>query len=109
MSVPPKAQASAALARVFWMLLGPMALVLTAMAVLRAGRGWLTGADVAYLSFLAAVLLARWFEFRAGDPQTADGEPATAQDLRRYLVVTTTVGLVVWVALNLVANYWLAG
>ena len=70
---------------------------------------WLTGADIAYLVFLGVVLLARWAEFRTGQPQTATGEPATRADLRRFLIVTAAGGLLAWVGVNLVANYWLAG
>jgi hypothetical protein len=54
------------------------------------------------------MLLGRWLEFRGGHAQTATGEPATRADLRRYLVTATVVGLLVWVAANVVANHWLA-
>lgn len=108
MSVPQETRSSAALARVYWMLLGPMALALAAFSIVKAGPGWLNPADIAYFALLAAVLAARCLEFRAGSPQTAEGEPATPADLRRYLIATSVIGLAIWVFLNLLANLWLA-
>jgi hypothetical protein len=95
------------LARLFWLLAGPMFLLLLAVAVVRTGNGWLTPVDFAFLGVLAAMLLARWLEFRAGNPLTADGEPATPVHLRRYLVGATATGLAVWCAANVVGNYLL--
>ena len=108
MTTSERTPASAALARLVWMMLGPVALVLTAVAIVRTGNGWLTGADIAYFAVLGAVLLARWGEFRGGSAQTATGEPATREDVRRFLIFTAAGGLLVWVAANLVANHWLA-
>jgi hypothetical protein len=33
------------------------------------------------------------------------GEPATASDLRRYIIVTALAGTAIWVAANIVSNY----
>jgi hypothetical protein len=96
----------AALARVVWMILGPMALA--GVAVVQAGRGWLIGPDIACLSFLGVVLVARWVEFQGGHAETATGEPLTRDDLRGILMITAGVGPVTWVLANLIANHWLA-
>jgi hypothetical protein len=53
------------------------------------------------------MLLGRWLGFRGGRPQKATGEPATAEDLRRYWLFTAGVGLLVFVFANLIGNYWL--
>ena len=45
-------------------------------------------------------MLGRWLEFRGGQPKTSTGEPATAADLRRYLLMTSTLGIVVWIVAN---------
>jgi hypothetical protein len=47
------------------------------------------------------MLLGRWAEFRGGDPRTATGEPATRQDLRRYTLLASVLGLAVWGAVAL--------
>jgi hypothetical protein len=98
---------TAVLARVFWMLLGPLLLLLMTFTVVQTGNGWSTTADFAFLGILGAMMLARWLEFRSGEAQTADGDPATPQDLRRYLIGVAGLGLSVWVAANVVGNYML--
>lgn len=98
----------AILCRVFWMLLGPMFLGLTAFLVIRVGNGWLTIADFAYLAVLGGMMLARWLEFQLGRPLTAEGEPATPGHLRRYLIGLGVIGLAVWVIANVIGNHALA-
>jgi hypothetical protein len=94
------------LGRVIWIMLGPLLLVLMTFLIIETGNGWLTAADFAFLSILAGMMLGRWLEFHAGNPQTAEGEPATARDLRRYLIGTTIIGLGVWAIANVIGNYW---
>jgi hypothetical protein len=91
--------------RLFWMLLGPTLLLVLAFVIVGTGNGWLTGADFGYLGILAAVMVARWLEFRAGNPRTSVGEPATQKHLYRYLVGVAVVGLAVWVAANVLGNH----
>lgn len=93
---------TALLARLTWMLLGPVGLFAAAVAVASDWGGWLTATDLAFLTVLGLMLLGRWVEYRTGQAQTAYGEPATAADLRRYAVAAAAVGLGVWVAANLV-------
>jgi hypothetical protein len=50
------------------------------------------------------MLAGRWMEFRLGTPLTATGEPATADDLRRYALGLGLIGLGVWVVVNLIGN-----
>lgn len=96
------------LARVFWMLLGPLFLFVLAFNITGKGAGWLTPVDIAYFIVLGGMLLARWVEFRGGNPQTTSGESATPQDLRRYVLMTLAIGFALWVIANLIGNYWLA-
>jgi hypothetical protein len=93
--------------RVFWMLLGPLLLGVTTYMIIRTGNGWLTIADLAFLGLLAGMMLGRWLEFRGGNPQTAEGEPAGPHHLRRYLIAVLMIGLAIWVIANIVANYLL--
>jgi hypothetical protein len=97
-----------AAARVFWMMAGPLVLAILAYNIAMSGGGWLIGLDVAYLVILALVLAARWLEFRTGRAQTAEGEPLTAPDLRRYMIGALVIGLTVWVGANFIGNVWLA-
>jgi hypothetical protein len=95
--------------RVFWMMMGPLCLVLFTFSILQLRSGWLTWADVGYLAVLGAMLLVRWLEFRNGDPRTVDGKPATWGDLRRYVQTALPLGLGVWILANVIANHVLDG
>lgn len=95
-----------ALARVFWMMVGPMALVVLLIGILTKGSGWFTLTDFAFFTVLGGMLLARVIEFRGGNPLTDLGEPATPAHLRRYVIATLVVGLGVWVLANLIGNHW---
>lgn len=94
----------AMLGRITWMMIGPMALAVAAFLVVSKGGGWLTSADLSYLAVLVVMLFGRWLEFQGANPQKATGEPATANDLRNYVLGATIVGLVVWVIANLLGN-----
>jgi hypothetical protein len=98
---------SALFGRVFWMMIGPLALVLLAFTIVQIGSGWLTWADVGYLTVLGGMLWARWQEFRRGNAKTTDGQPATPTHWHRYVQTTLPLGLGVWVIANVVGNHLL--
>ena len=56
---------------------------------------------------LGGLLVARWLEFRGGNPQTSTCEPATPADLRHYVLGTIVLGFGAWVVANLIGNHWL--
>jgi hypothetical protein len=97
------------LGRLIWMLLGPIALLGLLVLIGANGNGWFTAADLAFFVVLALMLAGRWLEFYGGNPQTADGEPATPRHLHRYWLGAGLGGLACWVAANLVGNHWLGG
>lgn len=93
-------------ARLTWMFFGPIALLLATLAILTNQGGWATVADVVFLIALIAMAVGRVVEFRAGNAQTATGEPATASDLRRYLIGLAIIGPVIFLAANLMGQHW---
>ncbi len=93
--------------RLFWLFAGPMFLMVLALNIAQRGTGWLTPIDLGYFLILGGMLLGRWLEFRSGSAMTATGEPATASDLRRYMVTAAIAGLALWAAANLLGNHWL--
>lgn len=95
---------SAALGRIVWMMLGPLLLIVAGFAIVSSDDGWTAFSDIAYLVILAAMLVGRWLEFRGGQPERADGAPATASDLTRYLLLAPLVGIAGWILANLVGN-----
>jgi hypothetical protein len=107
MAASQAASVLAVFGRITWMLLGPVALVLATFGIVNRGEGWVTAPDILYFTILGLMFLGRWLEFRGGNPQTADGQPATPEHLRRYLIVGAGAGLAIWVFANLLGNYGL--
>lgn len=97
------------LARLHWVMYGPMILLLLLLGVATKGGGWFTLLDVAFIVVLATVMFARWYEFRGGNSVTGTGEPATPTHLRNYLVGAVLIGLGTWIVANLIGNPWQEG
>ena len=91
--------------RLFWMMVGPMALVMTTYFIVTSGTGWTTTADFLFFIILGGMILGKWLEFRGGSPETSTGEPATAADLRRYILMVVIAGPAVWIVANILGNY----
>jgi len=92
-----------ALARLFWMMAGPAALLLLTVSIAHKDAGWFTPTSIAFLIVLVGTIVAR-----RSDPQNSYGDPTTTVDLQRHLIGTVSVGLMLWVAANLLGNHWLA-
>lgn len=56
----------------------------------------MTSTDAGFFVLLMGLPLARWIEFRGGDPRTSMGEPATQSHLKKYITATLFVGLAAW-------------
>lgn len=82
--------------RATWSLVGPVALVVLTLTIVKLAGGWRIVADLAYIAVLATMLFSRWIEHicKSGD--------ASNDDLRQYLIQTTIIGLTVWA----VATLW---
>jgi len=93
-----------AVARVFWMMFGPVALLFCAVKITSKGGDWLTPIDFAFFGVLASMLMARLMEFRSGEGRTAEGQPLTASGLRRYFMVTAVVAIAIWLGAHLIGG-----
>jgi hypothetical protein len=92
------------LARLFWMMAGPGFLLLLAVSIAHKEiGGWFTPASIAYLVVLVGVIVARRL-----DPQNSYGDATTTVELQRHSIGTISVGLVIWVVVNLLGNHWLS-
>ena len=91
--------------RLFWMMVGPIALVMATYFIVSSGNGWTTAADLLFFVILGGMIFGRWLEFRGGSPETQTGESATAADLRRYILTVVIAGPVVWIVANILGNY----
>ncbi len=101
----PSTSSAAFFGRVFWMMVGPLSLALTVYLIVTSGTASRLAAHIAYFVILVGMALGKWAEFRGGNPQTAAGDPATPEDLRRYVVVVLIGGPIVWVIANVVAHH----
>jgi hypothetical protein len=108
MTTPPTTSTSAFFGRLFWMMIGPLSLALTLYYIVSSGTGWRTFADVLFFVILLGMILGKWLEFRAGNPLTSAGEPATPANLRNYILIVAVAGPVVWLLANLLGNHLLA-
>ena len=91
--------------RVFWMMLGPALLLVCIAIILNApGAGWRTTIDLAYFLVLAATIGGRFIEHGGGSPRNGLGEPATAWELRRYVLVAVPLAIAAWCVANYIAN-----
>lgn len=104
--IQPVTSLSLVFIRVFWMGLGPAFCAILAVNIANHWKGWFTPTDFAFFIVLGGLPIARWLEFRAGDPTTSTGEPATPAHLRRYVITTLALGLGAWVFANLLGNHW---
>jgi len=95
------------LSRGFWIMFGPTILAILAFAIIDIGTSWFTAADFGFLAVLGLLPVARWIEFRGGNPQTGTGQPASPNDLRRYVLTILPLGLGVWLLANLIGVHWL--
>lgn len=100
--MPAQGSPSGCFARVVWFLFGPMALLVLAIMIAEKGSGWFGPSSIAFLLVLSITVLARWLDCRGGQPRAADGQPATAAQLRRYFIAAPVAGLAVWAVANLI-------
>lgn len=96
------------IARLIWILVGPVVLMFMAYAIVTAGSGWTTAWDVAYVVVVGLMIGGRWIEQRSGAATTATGDRATMHHFRRYVVVLAAVAAVIWIAANVFGNHVLA-
>jgi hypothetical protein len=108
MSAEPMTSSAALFGRLFWMIAGPIGLAVLALRIAQEGTGWFTVTDLVFFIILAGMLLGRWVEFRSGSARTGMGEPATSDDLHRYLMTASLAGLGLWALANLAGNHLLA-
>lgn len=97
--------ASGCLLRLFWMMLGNLALLAAAYAIVVNSASTFGLADVFYWVIAGSLLWARYADIRYMKGRTADGEPATMSDWRRYAMFLVAVSAGVWIAAHLLARF----
>lgn len=90
------------LVRIFWMVVGNFALVLTAVRIGQGHPGFsLSGFDLLFWAIAVSLPSARYLDIRYLRGQTADSRPATMDDWRRYAAVVMGASLLLWLGVHL--------
>lgn len=97
---------SGCLLRLFWLILGNLALIAVAAQLLLHPRGWISGLDAAYWLFVALILAARYADIRYYKGTTADGKPCKLEDWRRYALLFVLSAGVAWLAVHFLGAFW---
>jgi hypothetical protein len=103
MASPHSTSSIGIIARLFWMLAGPAALLLLAFSLAGKKDGWFSSQSIAFLVVLAAVIVTRWL-----DPRTSEGKPTTRAHLSMFTATAVGVGMAAWAIAHLLGNHWLA-
>jgi len=99
---------SGVLARLWWMLLGNMLLVLSLLFILRHEGGFFHPADWVFWIGVASLVFVRFLDVKFLDGQTATGKHASMADWIRYVVLLLACSAVLW-GIAHGANYLFAG
>lgn len=82
--------------RLYWMLIGPIA-VFAAASLLIKHPSWSFGwRDLLFWAAIASVIGARWLDVRRYGGLNADGTPSTNEDVKRHAGILGGVGVAVW-------------
>lgn len=88
-------------ARVLWMLIGPLSLTSVAITITETFQGWFAVRSILFLTALAVTMVARWL-----DPETSDGDPTTLRQRQRTATFTLIAGLIGWATANIIGSNW---
>jgi hypothetical protein len=101
---PKSGRLSGCLVRLFWMGVGNLVLVLTAIGIGQKHAGFaLGGLDVLLWATAGCLLAVRYFDIRYLAGETADNRPASMSDWRRYAATLLGVSLALWLAAHLLS------
>ena len=85
------------LARLFWLMVGNLILVLAAIGIGQNQAGFaLTGRDVLFWAVALSLVAVRYVDIRYLGGQTADNRPASMSVWGRYAATVLGVSLAVW-------------
>ena len=102
-SAPPSGSRLGCLANLFWLLVCPGVLGLTAMAIVVSGKPGLQRLDLLYWVLVLLAPSARYLEIQLTRPAVADGEPDAMTGWRGYAARFTAVSAGLWLAAHGVA------
>jgi len=95
---------ASSLCRIYWMLVGNVALFLLFAFIMTKRLPFFSIIDAACAAVLASLILVRYVDIRHFGGETTDGEPATLRHWRRYAATLTGIAVVAWVAAHTVGQ-----
>jgi hypothetical protein len=97
------------LVHLVWLVFGPIALFVALYGIINSGTGWFTILDALFFLVVAMTIVARWADQKSGQGTTADGDPSTWNDFRRYATRLALLSAVAWIAANILGNHFIKG
>ncbi|GEM_PF-347988 len=85
------------LIRIFWMMIGPMALGLCAVFIAINSIPYFSIHDFTYWMIVVMLITARYIDVKKLNGLTADGDPATPAHWRRHTFLLIVVSLPLWI------------
>jgi len=82
------------LPKIFWMMMGPLGLLLAALSVFMSA-GW-TVADAVVWLLIGLLIGARYIDIVRFRGQTINDQPATMTHFKRYVLLVLVAGAAVW-------------
>lgn len=92
-------------ARLLWVMLGPIVLLLVTMGIVSGGAGWTTGLDLIFAVVVCLMIAGRWVELKSGEGAKLTGEAETTDDFRKYAFITLPTTGILWIAANVLGNH----
>jgi hypothetical protein len=108
-SAPKPTPFRAVICRLMWMLFGPLMLFVATRSLFKTRAGLWNLSDLGYFGCLVPIVFGRWIEVQSGLGLTADGEPVTAHQVRRFTVAAVAIGLAVWASATVLRTFTLTG
>jgi len=102
---PDSMHLSGCLVRAFWMIVGNVALLFCAFAILRHRGSFLSVADAIFWAIVFCLGAARFLDVVKLRGHTASGEPASTAHLRRYLLFLLAVSAILWTLAHAGAHF----
>lgn len=97
--------ATGCLLRVFWIMVGNLALLFCAVYIAQNATRLVGVADAVYWAIIGSLLAARYVDIRHFQGRTAEGEPASMAHWRRYAGLLVAVSAGLWLAAHLAAYF----
>ena len=91
--------------RIFWMIIGNVILLSCAYGIIQHRSSLLSIADAFYWAIVGSLLAARYVDIRYLYGLTAEGDPASMADWRRYAVFLVLVATGLWLVVHAIAHF----